>query len=151
MSLNEGIELLLERKLTELDMDLVESKIVRAGSRSILKLFIDKEGGITIDDCEKVSKEISVLLDENNFSQNPYTLEVSSPGVDRKLISEKDFKRVVGKNISLHLKSSDSNTKIKSGRLISCSMGNLIIETGKGTEIISIANVNSGKIVVMFK
>ncbi|MGD9200360.1 MAG: ribosome maturation factor RimP [Chitinispirillia bacterium] len=150
MSLTESIELLLEKKIEDLDMDLIESRYVKAGSRSVLKLYVDKEGGVTINDCEKVSKEVSVLLDKENFSQNPYTLEVSSPGIDRKLISERDFKRVVGKNVSINLKGSDSNTKIKSGKLISCSKGNLIVETEKGTEIISIANVKNGKIVVIF-
>lgn len=145
------IEPLVEKKLAALGIELYELKYIKAGSRSILRIFIDKEGGITVSDCEKVSHEISVLLDVENFSQKPYALEVSSPGIDSPLTTEKEFKRVVGNNIKLRLKKSGGKNKTVYGKLTECSNGNLTVETQKGTEMISLSNVYNGKIELAFK
>jgi ribosome maturation factor RimP len=151
MCTTECIESIVEEKLASLGYELYELKLIKAGSRSILRLFIDKEGGITVDDCEKASNEISVLLDVENFSQRPYTLEVSSPGIDRPLTTEKDFKRAIGNTIRLRLKESDGKSTTLHGNLIGCSNGNLTIETQKGIKTISISNIHGGKIEITFK
>ncbi|MFP4417547.1 MAG: ribosome maturation factor RimP, partial [Chitinispirillaceae bacterium] len=70
---------LIEKKVQSLGLELYEIKYIRGG-RSILRVYIDKESGVTIDDCELVSNELSMLLDVEEFSRSPYTLEVSSPG-----------------------------------------------------------------------
>ncbi len=145
------IEPLIEKKLSSMGLELYKLKVVKAGSRQILRLFIDNKNGVTIKDCERVSNEISVLLDVENFSQKPYTLEVSSPGIDRILTTEKDFKRVIGRKINLHLKESGEKSRKVQGRLIACSDGRLTVEMPKGIKMISISNIYSGKQEIAFK
>ena len=74
---------------------------VKEGSDWYLRAYIDKPDGITIDDCVTVSRQLSDLLDENDFIEDAYILEVSSPGLGRQLKKDKDFIRSIGKEIDL--------------------------------------------------
>lgn len=73
----------------------------KEGSLWFLRIFIDKEGGVTIDDCEKVSREISSLLDEADPIEQSYVLEVSSPGVERDLVKDWHFEKYIGSMIQV--------------------------------------------------
>jgi len=84
---------ILEERLLEL----VEIEFRPAGKRWLLRIFIDKEGGVTIADCEYVSRELSRILDVDDPIEHPYTLEVSSPGLTRPLKGREDFARYRGK------------------------------------------------------
>ncbi|MBN1980228.1 MAG: ribosome maturation factor RimP [Chitinivibrionales bacterium] len=150
----EHFESLISQKLEAMGYELYELKYIRAGSHSILRVFIDKEQGkqgITIADCEKVSTVLSVLLDVENFSTMPYTLEVSSPGIDRILHTEKDFRRVIGKTVRLRV---DESLAIKgntlSGILASCDNGTLTVQTKEDRIPIPLQNVMSGKVEITF-
>lgn len=147
----EQIEPIIEKKLTSLGYELFDIKFIRAGSRSILRLFIDKKGGITVDDCERVSHDISVVLDVENFSKAHYTLEVSSPGMDRPLTSEKDFVRAIGNTVRFRLKETEGKSRTLQGKLTACSNGTCTVETAKGSTTIALSNIYSGKIEVAFK
>ncbi len=82
----------------ETNVSLVEADLFQAGKRKVLRLFIDKPEGVTIDDCSKVSRSLSDLLDSDpECISGAFTLEVSSPGLDRPLKSDADFKRNVGR------------------------------------------------------
>src|SRR5574337_1404646 len=81
---------------TELELELVDVEFRREASGWILRLYLDKPGGVTLGDCQQVSEELSDLLDVENFIDHPYTLEVSSPGLNRPLRVESDFLRFVG-------------------------------------------------------
>ncbi len=83
--------------------ELVDVEYVKEGGNWYLRAYIDKEGGITIDDCEIVSRALSDLLDVNDYIEDAYTLEVSSPGLDRPLRKDKDFVRYTGSEIELRL------------------------------------------------
>ena len=72
---------------------------VREGGSWYLRAYIDKPGGINVDDCETVSRELSDILDEKDFIDEAYILEVSSPGLGRPLKKEKDFKRSLGEEV----------------------------------------------------
>ena len=85
------------------NFELVDVEYVKEGSDYYLRAYIDKEGGITIDDCEAVSRKLSDLLDKEDFIPDAYILEVSSPGLGRQLKKEKDYVRSVGKEIDLKL------------------------------------------------
>ena len=145
------IEPILDKKLASMGLNLYELKFIRAGKYSILRVFIDKEGGITVKDCEKASHEISTVLDVENFYNKKYTLEVSSPGIDRLLVSERDFKRVVGKNIRLRLKEADKKNKTVSGKLIACQDGCLTMVINNDNKQVPVSNILSGKIEITFK
>ncbi len=83
--------------------ELVDVEYVKEGSNWYLRAYIDKEGGISIDDCELVSRALSDLLDQEDFIEEAYILEVSSPGLLRPIKKDKDFQRNVGKEIEVHL------------------------------------------------
>lgn len=150
MSVLDDIYPLIEQKLSQLDIELYDIKFIRAGSRSIFRVFIDKKTGITIDDCETASREISTLLDVENFSSTPYTLEVSSPGLDRPLKSERDFKRAVGENVILIVEIPKESIKTVKGRLVSCERGILTLENAEKTISIALSDTKNGKIEITF-
>lgn len=81
--------------------ELVDVEYVKEGSGWYLRAYIDKEGGITIDDCEAVSRIFSDKLDEADFIEDAYIMEVSSPGLGRPLKKEKDYARSLGKEIEI--------------------------------------------------
>ena len=75
------------------NFELVDVEFVKEGQNWFLRLYVDKPGGILIDDCELVSREVEKLLDESDPIEQAYILEVSSPGLDRPLKKDKDFER----------------------------------------------------------
>jgi ribosome maturation factor RimP len=83
--------------------ELVDVEYVKEGGEYYLRAYIDKEGGITINDCEDVSRKVSDLLDKEDFIEDSYILEVSSPGLGRQLKKEKDYVRSIGKEIDVKL------------------------------------------------
>jgi len=86
-----------ESLLVDMGMELVEIQFRREGHGWVLRLFIDKEGGITIEDCATVSREISAYLEVEDLISHAYHLEVSSPGLERPLRKPEDFVRFVGR------------------------------------------------------
>lgn len=76
----------------------------RSGKQSFLRIFIDKPGGVTLADCQRVSEQVGALLDIEDVIPHSYILEVSSPGLDRPLISESDFRRNIGRSVKIHTK-----------------------------------------------
>ncbi|MCR5609714.1 MAG: ribosome maturation factor RimP [Lachnospiraceae bacterium] len=96
-------EAILKPIVDEFNFELVDVEYVREGGNYFLRAYIDKEGGITIDDCEKVSRILSDKLDEKDFIPDAYILEVSSPGLGRPLKKDKDFARSIGEEVELKL------------------------------------------------
>ena len=94
-------EKLLEPVVADLGFELVDVEYVKEGGTWYLRAYIDKPGGITVDDCETVSREFSDKLDEADFIEEAYIMEVSSPGLGRPLKKEKDFKRSIGKEVEI--------------------------------------------------
>lgn len=99
----EKTEALLLPIVEEYQFELVDVEYVKEGSNWYLRAYIDKPGGITVDDCEAVSRRLSDLLDENDFIEEAYILEVSSPGLGRPLKKEKDFARGIGEEVEIRL------------------------------------------------
>lgn len=83
--------------------ELVDVEYVKEAGTYYLRVYIDKPGGITIDDCEVVSRALSDKLDEKDFIEESYILEVSSPGVGRPLKKDKDFERYIGEEVDVKL------------------------------------------------
>lgn len=83
--------------------ELVDVEYVKEGSTWYLRAYIDKPGGIAIDDCEIVSRELSENLDTNDYIEDAYILEVSSPGLGRPLKKDKDFDRSIGEEVEIKL------------------------------------------------
>lgn len=85
------------------NFELVDIEYVKEAGNWFLRVYIDKQGGITIDDCELVSRALSEQLDKDDFIEDSYILEVSSPGLGRPLKKEKDFERSIGKEVEVRL------------------------------------------------
>ena len=96
-----GTEALLEPILDEFGFELWDVDYVREGKEYYLRVYIDKEGGITIDDCVDVSRRLSDELDAKDFIDDAYTLEVSSPGLGRKLVKEREFAKSIGRDVDI--------------------------------------------------
>ena len=73
--------------------EIVDVEYVKEGPNKYLRVYVDKEGGVTIDDCEYVSRSLEKMLDEKDFIEEAYILEVSSPGIDRPLKKKEDFEK----------------------------------------------------------
>ena len=85
------------------NFELVDVEWVKEGSNWYLRVYIDKEGGITVDDCEVINREFGDVLDEKDYISENYIFEVSSPGLDRPLKKEKDYVRSIGKDVEVRL------------------------------------------------
>ena len=97
----EKTEQLLEPVVSGLGFELVDVEYVKEGGTWYLRAYIDKPGGITVDDCEAVSRQFSDILDEKDYIEDSYVFEVSSPGLGRPLKKEKDFARSIGEEVEI--------------------------------------------------
>lgn len=97
-----AVETLLEPCLEKEGIELVDVEYVRERDW-ILRIFIDKEGGVDLNDCQHISEEAGALLDEKDLIAGNYLLEVSSPGIDRILKKDKDFRRFAGSDVDIKL------------------------------------------------
>jgi len=148
----EQVEPIIGAAAAGLGFELYDARLFGAGGRSILRVTIDKVGGVSIADCEQVSGAIGTILDEQNFFDGkPYTLEVSSPGIGRPLKTERDFARVVGKEVTLNLSVEVFGKKSLRGKVTGCADGKLNIDMGNDSIIVPLADVLTGKEEITFK
>jgi len=98
--------------------ELVQVECLRMKSRWLVRIYIDKEGGVTLDDCAGISHQVGDLLDVHNIPVGPYTLEVSSPGLDRPLAREKDFIAFKGHAVKIRTKGDIEGRKNFKGVLL---------------------------------
>lgn len=96
-------EQLIQPLIDANNFELVDVEFVKEGSDWYLRVYIDKDGGITVDDCELISSAFNEILDREDYISEQYIFEVSSPGLMRPLKKEKDYKRSVGKLIDIKL------------------------------------------------
>ncbi len=102
-SIEEKVETLLQSKIMELGYDLYDVEYAKEGKNYFLRIFIDQEKGIDLNDCEKVNDGIMDLLDEADYIKEQYFLEVSSPGIERVLRKEKHLDTAMGEKIEVSL------------------------------------------------
>ncbi|MEN8906905.1 MAG: ribosome maturation factor RimP [Clostridiales bacterium] len=114
--------------------ELVDVEYVKEGTNWFLRIFIDKEGGINLDDCQVVSEELSNILDELDPIKVPYHLEVSSPGLDRPLKSERDFIKYNGEEVDVFLYKTHEGKKVYRGQLLMLRDNVVHIKDSEGIE-----------------
>lgn len=122
-------------------MELVEIEYRREPSGWVLRLILDKEGGVTLDDCTRVSQEAGRSLDVEDVIQTPYSLEVSSPGLTRLLKTEKDFVKYRGRLIKLRTVDPVQDRRQFKGRLLGVSEKGVEVEVEGRTFHIPLSNV----------
>lgn len=128
----------LARPLAEADgLELVAVEFLREGGGWVLRVYIDKPGGITLDDCQRVSQQLGDLLDVEDPIDHPYTLEVSSPGLERPLVAEGDFGRFAGRLVRLETEVPLDGQRRFRGRLLGIADGvvRLRVEGGRDVDI----------------
>ena len=124
---------LIDTTIQVLGLDLWGVELLQQGKYSLLRIYIEREEGVTIEDCEKVSRQVSALLDVEDPIAGEYTLEVSSPGVDRPLYSVEQYAKYVGSEVNLKLRRAvDGRRKFK-GQIIKVS-GDIVGLLVEGTE-----------------
>jgi ribosome maturation factor RimP len=131
-------------------MELVEVEYRRESRGWVLRLYMDKEGGITLDDCTRISREVGRSLDVEDFILTPYTLEVSSPGLNRPLRDEKDFIRFCGHLIKVKTFSPIENRRQFKGKLLRVSENRIEIETESRIFQIPLSNVGKANLEIEF-
>jgi len=118
------------------NLDLIEVEFVKEGSEWILRVFLENSNGdLTIEECEKVSRSLSAVLDEEDPIDNKYILEVSSPGLERPLKNEADFQRFKGELIAVTTYKKIDGKKEFIGNLKDYNDGKIVIELKEGTEV----------------
>jgi ribosome maturation factor RimP len=122
---------LAERAAAGTSIEIVELQLRGGGKSRLLRVYIDKPGGVTHGDCELVSEGLGRLLDEEDaVPGDSYTLEVSSPGADRRLSTRRDFERVTGQNLKLALRQPIEGQPRLEGRLLEVVGDTLILQSG---------------------
>lgn len=128
-------EALLLPIMEEMHFELVDVEYVKEGSTWYLRAYIDKEGGITVNDCEAVARRMNDLLDEKDFIADSYVFEVSSPGLGRPLKKEKDYVRSMGKEIEIRTYRAINREKEFYGILSAYDESTVTIETENGEKM----------------
>jgi ribosome maturation factor RimP len=131
-------------------MELVEIEYRREARGWVLRFYIDKKGGVTIDDCTRFSQEVESILDVEDFISTPYTLEVSSPGLTRCLKTEKDFVRYCDHLIKVKTFNPIENRRQFRGKLLKFSENRIEIETEAGIFQIPLSNVAKANLEIEF-
>lgn len=137
----------LEAVTQGLGFELAELTAPVVGGRLILRAFIHSPGGVTLDDCARVSREISDYLDTEDLIETRYTLEVSSLGLDRPLLTKRDFQRRIGERVKASYVNNGVQ-RIIEGILIYCDNIDLKIDSGNETITIPLNANPRGKIII---
>ena len=128
LELRTSVEQLLTPFLDEKGVELVELMLSGGRRRRMLRLYVDRPGGITIGECAELSRDLADLLDTHDPIDGSYVLEVSSPGLDRPLKSPRDYQRAVGQAVRLIVNGKGEIT----GALLSCDDSGVVLEGDAG-------------------
>lgn len=123
----EQLREMVERIAKSEGLDLVDLEFKAGRSRSLLRIFIDKSGGVTLDDCESVSRQLSAVLDVEDLVKDAYVLEVSSPGLDRPFKTDQDYDRNLGRTVRIHYGEADEPRQVL-GRLLEVNENQIAVE-----------------------
>lgn len=127
-SVEEIVTELVQPIVEKNNYDLVDVEFVKEGANRFLRIYIDKPAGITIDDCQVVSEELSDKLDSADPIEQAYFLEVSSPGLERPLKKDKDFERYKGEVVEIKLFQPVDGQKVFEGELLGLNNNNILIK-----------------------
>ena len=137
--------------LEEMGIELVDLTFRREGGRLMLRLLADKEGGITVDECAHINRCLSEVLDQKSIINQRYTLEVSSPGIDRPLVTQKDFHRVIGRMVRIITSIPINNSNDYTGFVRAVDEQNVTIETKEDHSIrVPLDKITKAKEVIEF-
>lgn len=141
---------LIQPLFDEIGFELVDIEYLAEHGRWVLRIFVDKEGGITLDDCARVSREIGDLIDVKDFISHEYVLEVSSPGLNRPLKKEKDFLRANDKKVKVKMAMPIKGRRNFTGYLRRFQDGTLYLEVENDLVALPLEHVAKANLVYEF-
>ena len=149
-TLEQNLQEMLQGAVEDLGCELWGIECQRAGRFMTVRLFIDKEGGVTVDDCADVSRQVSAILDVEDPIADKYNLEVSSPGLDRPLFTLPQFERYIGQDIAVHLRIPVMELRKWQGKLerIENDMVTLIVDGQE--QVLVFGNIQKANVVAKF-
>ena len=149
-TLEQNLQEMLQGTVEDLGCELWGIECQRTGRFMTVRLFIDKEGGVTVDDCADVSRQVSAILDVEDPIADKYNLEVSSPGLDRPLFTLPQFERYIGQDIAVHLRIPVMERRKWQGKLerIENDMVTLIVDGQE--QVLVFGNIQKANVVAKF-
>jgi len=138
---------LLEPGIERLGYELTDLEARLGGKSGVLRVFIDQPNGITLDDCEKVSRAVSALLDVEDPLPGHYKLEVSSPGLDRKLTKVEHFQRFAGETVKVQTRFPIEGRKRFRGTLVSSDHENIVVDVDGEPHSLPMATIDTARLV----
>lgn len=149
-TLEQKLEEMLQGAVEALGCELWGIECQRAGRFLTVRIFIDKDGGVTVDDCADVSRDVSAILDVEDPISDKYNLEVSSPGLDRPLFTLAQYARYVGEAIVIHLRMAVGDRRKWQGKLLRIENDTLYLEVDGQEQPLVFSNIQKGNLVAKF-
>ena len=117
-SIESRIRSIAEQSAASHGLEFVHLELAGTKRNQVVRIFIDKPGGVTVEDCSDVSRSVEAVMDADDFMPSPYVLEVSSPGLDRELYSLADFQKFTGSKAKAKVRGADGSAKSYNGRIL---------------------------------
>ena len=143
----EELRRLLEPAIEGLGYELADLELKLGGRDGLLRIFIDRQDGVGLDDCEAVSRQVSSLLDVEDPLPGHYVLEVSSPGLDRRLTKPEHFRRFTGADVRVKLRFPLAGRRNFRGALVAAGEENIEVEVDGETHTLPIATIETARLV----
>ncbi|MGP0566384.1 ribosome maturation factor RimP [Nitrospina sp. 32_T5] len=150
-SIPQAVESLVEPVILAQGLELVDVEYRREGRNWILRIYIDKPGGVGVEDCKKVSRMVEDMIEVDDIVRTHYILEVSSPGLDRPLKKEKDFRRYLGKKVQITTYAPIGDRRNFKGTLKNFEDGDVHVDAQGQTFAIPLNNIASARLEIEFK
>jgi ribosome maturation factor RimP len=138
---------LLASLVNSMDYEFVGCELQKQNRRSLLRIYIDSENGITVDDCAKVSRQVSAMLDVEDPIKGEYTLEVSSPGIDRPLFEIAHYQKRMGDRVQLRLYSPLNGRRNFVGFLLGVEGDNIHLRVEQDEVVLPFSNIEKAKVI----
>ena len=138
---------MLEPTVERLGYELADLEVRLGGKGGLVRIFIDKPDGIGLDDCEKVSLAVSAILDVEDPVPGNYDLEVSSPGLDRKLTKVEHFQRFIGETVKVQMRFPIEGRRRFRGTLVSVDDENIVVEVDGESHSLPLATIDTARLV----
>ena len=149
-TLEQNLQEMLQGAVEDLGCELWGIECQRAGRFMTVRLFVDKEGGVTVDDCADVSRQVSAILDVEDPIADKYNLEVSSPGLDRPLFTLPQFERYIGQDIAVHLRIPVMERRKWQGKLERIENDMVILIVDGQEQVLVFGNIQKANVVAKF-
>ncbi|ABR74485.1 ribosome maturation factor [Actinobacillus succinogenes] len=149
-TLEQNLQEMLQGSVEDLGCELWGIECQRAGRFMTVRLFIDKEGGVSVDDCADVSRQVSAILDVEDPITDKYNLEVSSPGLDRPLFTLSQYERFIGEDITIHLRIPVSDRRKWQGKLEKIENDTVTLTVDGQPQVFVFGNIQKANIIPKF-